>query len=90
MAGGSVAYVGLVLPHQTSPLALAHSQERLGVPDGRMVDILETRGNQVERASRLRYTTLQRQSVFKEGKQPFCWAAWALPRRCSGEDLAKQ
>jgi len=45
--GGNVTDVDLVVPHQASPLALAHIQERLGLPEGRMVNILASNGNQV-------------------------------------------
>lgn len=46
-AGVAMRELALVVPHQASQLALDHLAKRLGVPDGRLVDIFTDYGNQV-------------------------------------------
>jgi 3-oxoacyl-[acyl-carrier-protein] synthase-3 len=47
MANTSIGDVDLVVPHQASPLALAHMKLHLKIPAEKMMYILETHGNQV-------------------------------------------
>ena len=37
----------MVVPHQASPLGLAHAARILDVPDAKIIKIFETHGNQV-------------------------------------------
>lgn len=46
-AGIAMRDIAMVVPHQASQLALDHLAKRLGVPDGRLVDIFSQYGNQV-------------------------------------------
>ena len=46
-AGWSADDVDCVVPHQASPLALAHMARAMGVPVGGLVDICATHGNQI-------------------------------------------
>lgn len=39
--------VDVIIPHQASPHALAHLQRRLGISDGKVIDISRTYGNQI-------------------------------------------
>jgi 3-oxoacyl-[acyl-carrier-protein] synthase-3 len=39
--------IDMVVPHQASPLGLYHMQQRLGIPEHKMVNILADHGNQV-------------------------------------------
>lgn len=39
--------IDMVVPHQASPLGLYHMQQRLGIPDHKIVNILADHGNQV-------------------------------------------
>ncbi|MUI13025.1 3-oxoacyl-ACP synthase [Massilia dura] len=46
-AGTAMDRIAAVVPHQASQLALDHLAKRLGIPDGRLVDIFARYGNQV-------------------------------------------
>lgn len=46
-AGMKMSQIDWVIPHQASPLALKHLSKKLGFPEGRMIDIIQTHGNQV-------------------------------------------
>ena len=45
--GWSLSDVDCVVPHQASPMALAHMARALGVPPGRLTDITADHGNQI-------------------------------------------
>ena len=43
----AMSTIDVVVPHQASPLGLMHAAKKLGVPDGKIIKIFETHGNQV-------------------------------------------
>jgi 3-oxoacyl-[acyl-carrier-protein] synthase-3 len=46
-AGVSIGDIDVVVPHQASAFGMAHLRRRLGVPSGKVIELLATRGNQV-------------------------------------------
>jgi len=46
-AGLNISDIDVVIPHQASALALHHLRNRLGIDEGRIIDIFSNHGNQV-------------------------------------------